>query len=119
MYLENVDPSGRVIYVTEGQLRALHRKVSSEPPPYTLFGPYHSFLSKDALPMKPGETAEIAIAMHPTSALFKKGHRIRLAIGGADKDTFARIPPDETPQWTIERNRSRASSLELPVIERH
>jgi putative CocE/NonD family hydrolase len=119
VYLENVDPSGRVIYVTEGQLRALHRKVSSEPPPYTLFGPYHSFLSKDALPMKPGETAEIAIAMHPTSALFKKGHRIRLAIGGADKDTFARIPPDETPQWTIERNRTRASSLELPVIERH
>ena len=54
------------------------------------------------------ETAEIAIAMHPTSALFKKGHRIRLAIGGADKDTLARIPQDETPQWTIERKRSRA-----------
>jgi putative CocE/NonD family hydrolase len=118
VYLEDIEPSGRVLYVTEGQLRALHRKVSLETPPYTLFGPYHSFLSKDALPMKPGEAAKVEIEMHPTSALFRKGHRIRLAIAGADKDTFARIPEDETPRWTIERNRFRASELELPVIER-
>lgn len=118
VYLEDIEPSGRVLYVTEGQLRALHRKVSLETPPYTLFGPYHSFLSKDAVPMKPGEAAKVEIEMHPTSALFRKGHRIRLAIAGADKDTFARIPEDETPRWTIERNRFRASELELPVIER-
>ncbi len=68
--------------------------------------------------MKPGEVAEVEIEMHPTSVLFRKGHRIRLAIGGADKDTFARIPEDETPQWTIERNRSRASELELPIVRR-
>jgi putative CocE/NonD family hydrolase len=118
VYLEDIDPSGRVLYITEGQLRALQRKVSSETPPYEMFGPYHSFLSKDALPMKPGETAEIAIGMHPTSVLFREGHRIRLAIAGADKDTFERIPENETPQWTVERNRVRASELELPVIER-
>jgi hypothetical protein len=118
VYLEDIEPSGRVLYVTEGQLRALHRKVSLETPPYTIFGPYHSFLSKDALPMKPGEVAKVEIEMHPTSALFRKGHRIRLAIAGADKDTFARIPENETPRWTIERNRFRASELELPLIER-
>jgi hypothetical protein len=118
VYLEDVEPSGRVLYVTEGQLRALHRKVSSEAPPYTLFGPNHSYLSKDALPLKPGEVAEISIGMHPTSVLLRKGHRIRLAIAGADKDTFARIPENEIPAWTIERNRGRASRLELPVIGR-
>jgi uncharacterized protein len=116
IYLEDVEPTGRVLYVTEGQLRALHRKVSSEAPPYALFGPFHSFLAKDALPMKPGEVAEIEIAMHPTSVLFKKGHRVRLAIAGADKDTFVRIPENETPRWTIERNRTRASELVLPVV---
>jgi putative CocE/NonD family hydrolase len=115
VYLEDVEPSGRVLYVTEGQLRALHRNVSPEPPPYEIVGPYHSYLSKDALPMIPGEVAEIAIGMHPTSVLFRKGHRIRLAIAGADKDTFARIPENETPTWTIEH---RASGLELPVIAR-
>jgi putative CocE/NonD family hydrolase len=118
VYLEDVDPAERVLYVTEGQLRALHRKVASEPPPYTIFGPYHSYLSKDALPMIPGEPAEIEVALHPTSVLFRKGHRIRLAIGGADKDTFARVPGSGTPQWTIERNRSRVSEVVLPVIER-
>jgi predicted acyl esterase len=96
----------------------MHRKLSPEPPPYRLFGPYHSFLSKDALPMKPGEVADVEIGMQPTSVLFRRGHRIRLAIGGADRDTFARIPANEAPRWTIERNRFRASSLDLPVVER-
>lgn len=118
VYLEDVDPEGRVLYITEGELRALHRKVSSETPPYVFFGPYHSFLAKDASPMKPGEVALIEIGMNPTSTLFRRGHRIRLAIGGADKHTFIRIPDGETPRWTIERNRSRPSELDLPVIER-
>jgi len=116
-YLEDVEPEGRVLYVTEGQLRALHRKTSSEPPPYVHFGPYHSFLAKDASPMRPGEIAEIEIGMHPTSVLFRKGHRIRLAIAGADKDTFVRIPEGETPRLIVERNRARPSELDLPVIE--
>lgn len=68
--------------------------------------------------MKPGEAASIEIGMHPTSVLFRRGHRIRLAIGGADKDTFVRIPESETPRWVIERNRSLASELDLPVVER-
>ena len=38
VYLETVDPDGRVRMLTEGQLRGLHRKVSDEIPPYKMFG---------------------------------------------------------------------------------
>ena len=34
VYLEDVSPNGHVTYVTEGQLRAIHRKVSTATPPY-------------------------------------------------------------------------------------
>jgi putative CocE/NonD family hydrolase len=118
VYLEDVDPTGRVLYLTEGHLRGLHRKVSQEPPPYRVFGPYHSYLSADASPMTPGEVVSIEIGMIPTSVLFRKGHRIRLALAGADKDTFTRIPENGMPTWTIERNRTLRSELDLPVIER-
>ncbi|MFQ5854325.1 MAG: CocE/NonD family hydrolase [Anaerolineae bacterium] len=41
VYLEEVDQEGRVRYITEGQLRALHRRVSTARPPYRLQIPYH------------------------------------------------------------------------------
>ncbi len=51
-----------------------------------------------------------------TSVLFRAGHRIRIAIAGAD--TFARVPAEGTPTWTVERNPARASHISLPVIPR-
>ena len=116
VYLEAIDPDGRVRLLTEGQLRGLHRKVSDEAPPYTMFGPYHSLKEKDAQPLIPGEVAEISFDLFPISVLLKKGQRIRLAIAGADKDVFAPIPGCETPEIIIERNRSCASYIDLPIV---
>lgn len=116
VYLEAVNPDGRVHLVTEGQLRAIHRKISNEPPPYTMFGPYHTFKRADALPLIPGEVAEISFDLFPISMLFKKGWKIRIAIAGADKDVFEPIPDCETPTLTIERNIYHASYLEIPII---
>jgi putative CocE/NonD family hydrolase len=39
VYLEDVDEDGRVTYLTEGQLRALHRRISDRQPPLRLFVP--------------------------------------------------------------------------------
>ena len=115
-YLETIDPDGRVRMLTEGQLRALHRKISDEVPPYRMFGPYHSLKKKDAQPLIPGEVAQITFDLYPISVLLKKGQRIRLAIAGADKDVFAPIPGCEEPQISIERNSIYASYIELPII---
>jgi len=116
VYLETVDPDGRVRLLTEGQLRALHRKVSDETPPFTMFGPYHSLKEKDAEPLIPGNVAEIAFDLFPISVLLKQGQRIRLAIAGADKDVFAPIPGCESPEITLERNRVYASFVDLPLV---
>jgi putative CocE/NonD family hydrolase len=118
VYLEDMTPEGRVVYVAEGQLRLLHGAVSQRTPPYRTVGPYHSYATADGAPMVPGETTEVSFALLPTSVLFRRGHRIRISIGGADADTFARIPAEGTPVWSIERSPGHASHVELPVIPR-
>jgi putative CocE/NonD family hydrolase len=116
-YLEDVGPDGRVTYVGEGELRALHRRVSSATPPFPPVGPYHSMLRADAEPLTPGEPAELTFAMNPISALFRAGHRVRIAIAGADHETFARIPETGNPTVTVFRTAARPSHVTLPVAQ--
>lgn len=115
VYLEEVDEAGKVTYLTEGHLRAIHRKVSSEGPPYAAGLPHHTFERKDAMPLAPGETAELKFALLPTSVLVRRGHRIRVAVAGHDKSVFARTPAEGTPVITVARNNRFASFIELPV----
>lgn len=118
VYLEDVTPDGRVLYIGEGQLRLLHRRVSEEPSPFVTAGPYHSYKEADAEPMTPGEVEEVTFALLPTSVLFRAGHRIRIAIGGADADTFARIPSEGSPVYSVLRSPGLPSRITLPVIPR-
>jgi len=118
VYLEDVDESGRVTYVTEGQLRAIHRKVSDAIGPYQLQVPYHSFKQEDALPLVPGEVAQITFGLLPTSVLIRRGHCLRIAIAGHDAGTFVRIPAQGTPVISIARNQLYASYVDLPVVQR-
>jgi putative CocE/NonD family hydrolase len=115
-YLEDVSTDGRVTYVDEGILRLIDRKeVDPQSLPYKPLGPAHSFLRKDAEPLIPGEAERISLALYPTSILLRKGHRIRVAIAGADAGLFQRYPADETPTWTIYREAQQASFIDLPV----
>jgi putative CocE/NonD family hydrolase len=118
VYLEDVDPEGRVTYLTEGQLRALHRRLSTEVPPYHLQVPYRTFKRADTQPMVPGELTELTFGLQPTSALVRKGHRLRIAIAGHDEGTFVRIPAEGTPVITVARNKDHASFVDLPVVPR-
>ena len=117
IYLEDVDAQGRVTYVTEGELRALHRQVSDDPAPYQLCVPYHTFKAQDAMPLVPGEIAELHFGLYPTSVLVHRGHRIRIGIAGHDQGTFRRVPATGTPTITVARNRVHASWIDLPVID--
>ncbi|MBN2005606.1 MAG: CocE/NonD family hydrolase [Anaerolineae bacterium] len=115
VYLEDVAPDGHVTYITEGILRAIHRAVSTETPPYVHLGPYHSFERGDAGPLTPGEITELRITLYATSVLISRGHRIRIAIAGHDASVFARYPAERTPVITMQRNSMYASRVELPV----
>jgi len=99
-------------------LRALHRKLSDEAPPYTMITPYHTFKRKDGLPLQSGKVAELVFDLYPTSYLFKKGHSIRIAFAGADKDHFA-LNPDEPPTIRFYRNCTYQSRIDLPVMSFH
>ncbi|MFC2164045.1 CocE/NonD family hydrolase [Acidobacteriota bacterium] len=117
VYLEDVSPEGRVTYLTEGLLRAIHRE--EKPPsqaPFVPLGIYHTFRKKDAMPLVPGDVTEIGITLYPISNVFKKGHSIRVAIAGHDKAMKDRCPKEGVPEIAIERNSKYPSRILLPVI---
>ena len=114
-YLEGVAPDGTVVYLTEGVLRLMHRSVTDEPP-YPTFGPAHSFLRRDAGLMPAGEPARVQLGLYATSARIPQGHRVRIALTGADNASFERLPHDGPPPvWTVYRDIDRPSSVTLPV----
>jgi len=113
-YLEDVAPDGRVTYITEGQFRAIHRKPADPARlPYDQGPAPHSFDQADALLVTPGEAFTLEFALAPTAALIRKGHRLRLAIGGADADTFHRFPESGPERFEIHRGAD--SSVALPM----
>ena len=114
-YLEDVAPDGKVVYITEGELRALHRKVTGEDLGHVVLGPKHSFRRKDGEQLKPGENTELKIGMYATSVMIKKGHKIRVAIAGQDASNFRRVPGDSVPTIQIQRNSMFSSHVELPM----
>lgn len=127
VYLEDVDESGYVRMLTEGEIRPLHRARSG---PYdVVFGPQRSFESADGRKWPAGEVAHIELALLPMSVLLRKGHSIRVAIAGHDKDTFIRTPaaanpranpqsePAGDPVIQIHRHVGQASYIDLPVIQ--
>ena len=115
-YLEDVAPDGKVTYITEGQLRGVMRRTAETPSPYRKLGPHRAELRSDALPLVPGEVAELTFELWATSVLIREGHRIRIAIAGADADTFLRYPRNgAVPTITVERSAAWPSHVQLPV----
>ena len=114
-YLEDVAPNGRVTYVTEGELRISSRRLAAISSPLEAGGPLHSYVRADARPLRPGRVEQLRIGMIPTSVVFEKGHRIRLAVAGADRDTFARLPAHGGARLTVFHHAGRLSWIELPT----
>jgi hypothetical protein len=117
-YLEDVDEQGHVTYVTEGALRALHRKTVSRRggtvPPI----PQRTFVRIHGQPLNPGVPVELAFDLLPTSWLFLKGHAVRLAVAAADADYFAQVPPGDLPTLDVHRGGPGGSRIDLPRITR-
>jgi len=114
-YVEEVDAAGRSLYVTEGCLRTSHRNAS--PAPYNRLGlPYHRSYGQDVTKLS-GEPVMLTFDLHPTAKRFKVGHRIRVAITCADKDSYQHIRHNSAPILTVLRDTRHRSRLVLPVIE--
>lgn len=115
VYLEVVDIDGRIKLLTEGQLRGIHRKVSNEKPPYTMFGPYHSLEERDSEPLGNEKINHLVFDLLPISVVLKKHQRIRITIAGADCETFASNMGGKASSFSVERNSRYSSCIDLPI----
>ncbi|MEL6134072.1 MAG: CocE/NonD family hydrolase, partial [Bacteroidota bacterium] len=133
VYLSEVDEKGEAYYVTDGQLRASWAATYD-----------NDVLAQNQLDVKPelpwhgyekaqwqegilasGAPVELVFDLLPTSWKFRKGHKIRLSIAGADAATFELNPtlcPDGTltscaeTRLTIHADAAHPSRIELPII---
>ncbi len=109
--LEEVDKQGVSHYLTEGMLRASHRKIAH--PHWKHYGlPYHSHRHKDIQYLVPGKVAKCQFYLYPFSRVLPAGSRIRVAVMGADQgntDTLFLSKP-------ITINVFANSKITLPVM---
>jgi len=115
VYLEDVAPDGRVTYLTEGVLRAIHRPVSPEEAPYVHPGIPYSYCRDDARPLDMDRVEKVPFNLNALSVRIEKGHSIRIAIGGSDVSVFTPDPQSEGLQWRIMGNSEFPASIQLPV----
>lgn len=114
VYLEDVGPDGTVTYVTEGQLRLIHRRLGTSPFPGDPV-PFRTYRRADASPVVPGNVEEVVFDLLPTSFVFRAGHSIRVAIAGADAGNFA-VPTMASPLvYDVHRDAEHPSHIELPI----
>jgi len=138
VYLEDVNASGESMLVTDSLLRASFHGVFDNDgkieggkhgidvlPDLPWHGYERGQHDEDALAS--GKIVELVIDFHPTSWVFRKGHRLRLAVACADYPTFAlhpKLSPENDPEAegnvvpaiTIHRDAANASRIVLPVI---
>ena len=115
VYLTEIEANGAERYVTEGLLRALHRKESAPPESYCTTWPFRSFSRSAAAPLESGKVERIRIPLLPVAWRFSAGSRIRLSIAGADDDHYGQVPHGRPPLLKILWGAGNASLLELPI----
>ena len=130
VYLSDVDENGRSLYVTEGKLRAGWADLYNDDD--QVMGkidilpdlPWHGYKKnqfKDRI-LKNNVKIKLRFDLMPTAWLFKKGHRIRVAIACADNKNYEMNPglcqENKCPETNIIVYRSSGyeSFIEIPVI---
>ncbi len=115
VYLEEVDRTGKSTYITEGDLRASHRKLGQAP--FNNLGlPYQSHYQSDLEPIPSGEPFELVFSLLPSSYQFHAGSRIRITLAFADAGNFDTPMLNPAPAVQLLRNTNQASYVELPVV---
>jgi hypothetical protein len=114
VYLEGIDGSGHSTYITEGDLRASHRKLSQAP--FINMGlPFQSHNQSDLEPIPSGEPFELVFSLLPTSYQFHSGSRMRITVAFADAGNFNTPILDPAPILHLLRENTHPSNVEIPI----
>jgi putative CocE/NonD family hydrolase len=116
VYLEDQAPDGGITYLTEGQLRLIFPADLESTTEQCVRKTTDNFTRTSARPPVPGAWRRYCFKLNPISVVLAPRHRLRLAIAGADADSFERLPANgAAPRLGIGRDRSRPSFVVLPV----
>lgn len=117
-YLEDVQPDGRVTYITEGDLALAGRAVTPRPdnPAWRKLLTPRTYTRANASPFPGSKAQQVTFDLLPTSVLFRAGDRIRITIAAADPDSFQLLPANGQAAYTISHSVAAPSYVELPVI---
>jgi len=137
VYLEDVDETGKSVQITEGMLRAGWAKlydndleIKSDKDFKVLPDlPWHGYQKdqwQDGI-LADGKSLELTFDLLPTSWVFKKGHRVRVAITASNWPDFRlhpKLSPENSPEdkstivpvITVHHDSARPSRIVLPVI---
>jgi len=112
-YIEDVAPDGSITYITEGQLRLIHRVTTQ-----SLFDdtvPERDFSADSASALEPGEIYHVELGLLPVSYRIRAGHRIQLSLARADADNFAPVVEGSRGTLTVHMSLDAPSQLRLPI----
>lgn len=113
--LEEIDESGASRYVTEGILRASHRRLA-DAPWNNLDLPFQRSFEEDREPLPTDRPAEVVMDLHPTATRFDQGHRLRVTLQLADADNTETEEVMDPPTVRIHRGGETPSGIVLPVV---
>ena len=115
-YLEDVQPDGRVTYLTEGELALADRAIAPKKnnPPWSELRTPRTYARADASPFPLHTRQQITFDLLPTSVQFHPGDRIRIAIAAANPDSFQLLPADGNATYWINHGPASLRSSNSP-----
>jgi len=117
VYLEEVDETNTVFYITEGLMRGIHSISETSVSPYKDLIAYRSYKREDAKPLDVNGVNKLYFDLLPTSYLIKKGHKIRVSLAGADQAHFSVMHPS-SPTWKVYHSAEFPSKIVLPIKQK-
>lgn len=116
-YLSEVEADGTVRYITEGLLRASHRKSEPCPPEYRTTWPYRAHRRADAERLVPGHAVTLDFALLPVAWTLAAGSKLRVSLAGGDRGHFPQVPHGRPPVLTFTLGGADGCYLDVPVAD--
>jgi uncharacterized protein len=121
--VSDLEPDGAARALTSGLQTASLRAVDESKSRYLdgeMIQPWHPFTAESVAPVGSGNVVLVPVEIFPTSALIRKGHRLRISVG-ASNFPFGVMPlptlvESAAGALSIYADAERPSSVVLPVV---
>jgi len=122
--VDEVSPDGEIVLpLTNGLLAATSRLVNIERSRFVdgeMIQPFHYLTQEEVLTVVPGEVFKMQIDIFPTSAIIRRGHRLRISISPSNQAqgimNYVQQENSEGGITTIHNSPEYPSSIVLPIV---